>query len=241
MGKELVVITGASSGIGEALARTFSKEGHPLLLLARRKERLDALKLPNAMCEKLDVTDREAFQQVVSKAEEKFGPVDLMINNAGLMLLGRAGEQDPKEWEQMTDVNIHGVMNGTHAVLHEMMKRKGGTIVNISSIAGIKAFPQHAAYCATKYAVRGFSESLREEVSPLNVRVIVISPGVVNTELLGHTTSEKIIGDYKDWAEKSNMEMIEPQEIADSIHFAYKMPQRVCVREIVLAPTSQGP
>ena len=141
----------------------------------------------------------------------------------------------------MVKVNIQGVMNGVHSVLSKMMDRKKGTIVNISSTAGIKAFPQHAAYCATKFAVRGLSESLREEVSSHNVRVMTISPGVVKTELLGHTTSDQIIENYIDWTKDSKMEMMLPEDIANAILFAYKMPQRVCIREIVLAPTTQGP
>lgn len=240
MDKKLVVITGASSGIGEALAKKFAKEGYPLLLLARRKERLEALKLPNSISEKLDVTDRSAFEQVVKKAEEKFGPTDLLVNNAGVMLLGHAEEQDQKEWEKMVEVNIQGVMNGTKVVLNDMVQRKGGTIVNISSTAGFKAYPQHAAYCATKFAVRGFTESIREEVAPHGVRAISICPGVVKTELLEHTTSEHIVDAYKKWAKESNMEMMHPEDIAEAIHFAYIQPQRLCIREIVLAPTAQG-
>ena len=241
MDKKLVIITGASSGIGEALAKAFSNEGHPLLLIARRKERLDALQLPNTMSEKIDVTNRADFHHAVQKAEKQFGPTDLLINNAGFMLLGDAKEQDPSEWDKMVEVNIQGVMNGVHSVFSKMIDRKKGTIVNISSTAGIKTFPQHAAYCATKFAVRGFSESLREEASPHNVRVITISPGVVKTELLGHTTSDQIIEGYINWAKESKIEMMQSEDVANAILFAYKMPQRVCIREIVLAPTAQAP
>ena len=118
------------------------------------------------------------------------GPVDGLVNNAGLMLLGVADEQDPDEWERMVNVNVMGMLNGIHAVLTKMKSRKRGTIINVSSIAGIKGFPNHMAYCGTKFAVHGLTETLREEVAMDDVRVITIAPGAVETELLSHTTSD---------------------------------------------------
>jgi NADP-dependent 3-hydroxy acid dehydrogenase YdfG len=238
MQKSLVVITGASSGIGEATAKKFSAQGHPLLLLARRVERLEALKLPNTLCAQLDVTNASAFKEIVSKAEREFGPVDCLVNNAGVMLLGSIDSQDPEEWQQMLNVNVLGVLNGISAVLSHMIKRRQGTIVNISSIAGRKTFPNHAAYCATKFAVHALTENIREETANHDVRLITIAPGVVETELLGHTTSASIKDDYTAWKTTMAQPLL-ANDIAETIWFAYNQPQRVCIREIVIGPTRQ--
>ncbi len=197
--KKLIVITGASSGIGEAIARRLSDEGHPLLLLARRVERLEALNLPNTLCEKVDVTDKSSFEAAIAKAEEKFGPADALVNNAGVMLLGQIDTQDASEWKRMFDVNVLGLLNGMQSVLAPMKSRNSGTIINISSIAGKKTFPDHAAYCGTKFAVHAISENVREEVAASNVRVTTIAPGAVETELLSHTTSQEIKDGYGAW------------------------------------------
>ena len=238
MSKPLVVVTGASSGIGETVARQFSAAGHPLLLLARRLDRLEALGLPNTLCRKVDVTRREQLEAAIAEAEEVYGPVDCLVNNAGLMQLGAADTQDPAEWDNMIDINLKGMLYGIHAVIGGMRKRKRGTIFNISSIAGIKGFPSHMAYCGTKFGVRGLSETLREEVSGDNVRVVVIAPGAVETELLGHTTSQEVIAGYEDW-KKSIGGAIAARDIADSISFIYHMPQNVCIRELVISATRQ--
>ena len=240
MSKPLIVVTGASSGIGEAIARTFSEQGHPLLLLARRVERLEALNLPETLCRKVDVTDRTAVTAAVKEAEAKYGPTDCLVNNAGVMLLGMAADQNPEEWDRMIDVNVKGVLNGIHAVLKPMQARKGGTIINISSIAGIKGFPNHTAYCGTKFAVHGLSETLREEIADDNVRVIVIAPGAVETELLSHTTSEDIKSGYEGWKDSIGG-AITAGNVAACVSFAYAQPQNVCVREVVVAATRQQP
>ena len=238
MKKPLIVITGASSGIGAATARLFSARGYPLLLLARRADRLEALALPDTLCRALDVTDRAAFSAAVREAEAQFGPVDLLVNNAGVMLLGAMEKQDPGEWDRMLDVNVRGVLNGIHAVLDGMQARRGGTIVNVSSIAGRKTFPSHAAYCGTKFAVHAISENLREEVSARDVRVVTIAPGAVETELLSHTTDTAIKQGYGEW--KAQMGgVLAPETVAEAIRFAYEQPQSVCIREIVLAATRQ--
>ncbi|MCW7551310.1 SDR family oxidoreductase [Endozoicomonas gorgoniicola] len=240
MSKPLIVVTGASSGIGEAIARKFSEQGHPLLLLARRVEKLEALDLPETLCRKVDVTDRTAVAAAVKEAEEKYGPTDCLVNNAGMMLLGVAADQNPEEWDKMIDVNVKGVLNGIHAVLKPMQERKSGTIINISSIAGIKGFPNHTAYCGTKFAVHGLSETLREEVADDNVRVIVIAPGAVETELLSHTTSEDIKSGYEGWKDSIGG-AITASNVAACVSFAYAQPQDVCVREVVVAATRQQP
>ena len=238
--KELIIITGASSGIGEATAKRFSQAGHPLLLIARRVERLEALNLPNTICAKVDVTNFDEVKQTIQDAEKTYGEAGCLINNAGAMLLGSIEDQNIEEWRRMYDLNVLAVLNGMQAVLPSMKDRRDGTIINISSIAGKKTFPSHAAYCGTKFAVHGLSENVREEVAPFDVRVITIAPGAVETELLSHTTSEEIIAGYEDWKEQMGGVII-PDDIARSIKFVYSQPQNVNIRELVIAATRQEP
>lgn len=237
--KPLVVITGASSGIGLATAKLLSDEGHSLLLLARRTEPMKQLNLPNTLCKSVDVTDRTAFVDAVREAEQQFGPVDALVNNAGVMLLGAMATQSPEEWERMLDINVKGLLNGIHAVTAGMVDRKQGTIINISSIAGRKTFPNHVAYVGTKFAVHGISENLREELSPHGVRVITIAPGAVETALLSHTTDENIKSGYQAWKQDMGGVVLSAEDVANTIRFAYAQPQNVCIREIVLAATRQ--
>jgi len=240
MMKKLVVITGASSGIGQAIAKKFSEQGHPLLLIARRLENLTALNLPNTLCEQVDVTNKNTFNAAVVKAEALYGPVDCLVNNAGVMLLGQVEDQEVTEWKNMFDVNVIGLLNGMQSVLSPMRTRNTGTIVNISSIAGRKTFASHAAYCGTKFAVHAISENVREEVADSNVRVITIAPGAVETELLSHTTSDEIKEGYQSWKEEMGG-AIQAEDVANTIIFAYSQPQNVCIREIVIAATRQQP
>ncbi|MPW35837.1 SDR family oxidoreductase [Vibrio sp. B1Z05] len=238
--KKLIVITGASSGIGEAIARRFSEQGHPLLLIARRVEKLKALELPNTLCEKVDVTDPNSFVAAIKKAEQQFGAVEGLVNNAGTMLLGSIDTQDAAEWKRMFDVNVLGLLNGMQAVLAPMISRNSGTIVNISSIAGRKTFPSHAAYCGTKFAVHAISENVREEVAAANVRVTTIAPGAVETELLSHTSSQEIKDGYDAWKEDMGG-VLAADDVARTVLFAFQQPQNVCIREIAFAPTKQQP
>ncbi|EPP23666.1 SDR family oxidoreductase [Vibrio fluvialis] len=238
--KKLVVITGASSGIGEAIARRLSAEGHPLLLLARRVECLEALNLPNTLCARVDVTEQASFEAAIANAEAEFGPADALINNAGVMLLGQIDTQDASEWKRMFDVNVLGLLNGMQAVLAPMKARNTGTIINISSIAGKKTFPDHAAYCGTKFAVHAISENVREEVAASNVRVTTIAPGAVETELVPHITSDAIKTGYDAWKQEMGG-VLDADDVARAVVFAYQQPQNVCIREIALAPTKQQP
>ncbi|EKO3391779.1 SDR family oxidoreductase [Vibrio fluvialis] len=238
--KKLVVITGASSGIGEAIARRLSAEGHPLLLLARRVERLEALNLPSTLCARVDVTEQASFEAAIANAEAEFGPADALINNAGVMLLGQIDTQDASEWKRMFDVNVLGLLNGMQAVLAPMKARNTGTIINISSIAGKKTFPDHAAYCGTKFAVHAISENVREEVAASNVRVTTIAPGAVETELVSHITSDAIKSGYDAWKQEMGG-VLDADDVARAVVFAYQQPQNVCIREIALAPTKQQP
>lgn len=239
MTKPLIIITGASSGIGEASARLFSAQGHPLLLLARRVERLVQLGLPDTLCRAVDVTDRVALLAAVHEAEAQYGPVDAIINNAGVMLLGNMSDQDPEEWDRMFDVNVKGMLNGIHAVLGGLVERNRGTIINVGSVAGRKTFPNHVAYVGTKFAVHAISENLREEVAAHNIRVITIAPGAVETELLSHTTDEAIKAGYQDWKAGMGGVVLSAADVASAILYAYEQPQGVCIREIVMAATRQ--
>ena len=236
--KPLVVITGASSGIGEATARAFSRDGHPLLLLARRVERMEALGLPNALCRKVDVRDREAIAAAVREAEERFGPTDMLFNNAGIARLGDVFAQDPGEWDESIDVNAKGVMNALWPIMGGMKERRRGTIVMMSSIAGRKVYPDHTIYCGTKFFVHAVSESLRGQLAPYDVRVVVLSPGIIDTEVLDHVTDPKTLEAYKNNKARIGGG-ISADHVAEMILFAYRMPQNVLIQEMVVTPTRQ--
>ena len=192
MSKPLVVITGASSGIGEATAKAFSKAGYPTLLLARRLEIMESFNLENSICKKVDVRDRDALVSAIREAEDQYGPTDMIFNNAGVARLADISTQNPNEWDEMIDVNTKGVMNGIYAVMSHMKERKSGTIVNMSSIAGRKVYEDHTVYCGTKYFVHAISESIRSHLSPHNVRVIVMSPGNIAVSYTHLTLPTKV-------------------------------------------------
>ncbi|WP_353989442.1 SDR family oxidoreductase [Pediococcus argentinicus] len=239
--KPLVVITGASSGFGAEMAKLFNADGFPMLLLGRRVEKIEALLLnfDNVMIEKADVTDKDEFEAAIRKAEKVYGKTDLLINNAGLMLLGNVWKQDPKEWQTMLDTNVMGVLNGTQIVLNDMMEREHGTIINMSSLAGKKTFVNHAAYVASKFGVHGLSETIRQEVSDKNVRVAMVAPGAAETELLTHVTDDSALSDYESWKQTMGGITLDPKHVAQSVKFIYDMPQEVNIREIDIAATRQ--
>jgi NADP-dependent 3-hydroxy acid dehydrogenase YdfG len=238
MSKKLVVITGASSGIGKATAKAFSRAGYPLLLLGRRVELMEEMNLPDTLCAKVDVTDMDSFKKAIDAAEEKCGNIDCLINNAGILLAGHAVVQDPAEWKRMFDVNVMGLLNGIHIVLEGMVERECGTIMNVGSIAGHKIFPAHTGYCGTKFAVHAITESIREEVCESNVRVMVVAPASIEAELMNHTTDKKIQKNFLDWFDSIGGR-IPASHVAESMLFAYEQPQSVCIREMIIAPTRQ--
>jgi NADP-dependent 3-hydroxy acid dehydrogenase YdfG len=237
-GKPLVAVTGASSGIGEAVAKTFSAAGHPVLMMARRLERMEALGLPNSMARKVDVRDRAAIAAAVKEAEEKYGPVDMMFANAGIARLADIGRQPPEEWDEMIDINTKGMLNTVHAVMAGMMERRQGTLFMMSSIARRKVSPDHTVYCGTKFFVHAISESLRDYLSDYDVRVVVLSPGVIETEVLNAVLDPTTLANYK----KNKVKMgggIGPEHVANLMLHAYQMPQNALVQEIVITPTRQ--
>ncbi|MCQ0986115.1 SDR family oxidoreductase [Jiella marina] len=236
--KPLVAITGASSGIGAATARAFAKAGHPLLLMARRRDRMEALDLPNAHLAEVDVRDRDAVVRAVAEGEERFGPTDVMFANAGIARLGNIFNQDPAEWDETIDINAKGLMNTVYPVMNGMKDRRRGTIFMMSSIAGRKVYPDHTIYCGTKFFVHAVSESLREQLAPHDVRVVVLSPGIIETEVLDHVTDQQTLANYK--ANKQRIEGgISADHVAEMILFAYNMPQNVLIQEMVVTPTRQ--
>jgi Short-chain alcohol dehydrogenase of unknown specificity len=241
MQKPLIVITGASSGFGAEIAKLFNAEGYPMLLLGRRVEKIKSLPLDfqNVLVKSVDVTNKIEFEQAIQKAEKVFGPTDLLVNNAGIMLLGNILTQDPAEWSRMMDTNVLGVLNGMQIVLPQMVERQGGTIINVSSLAGKKTFINHAAYVASKFGVHGLSETIREEVSGKNVRISLVAPGAAETELLTHVTDNQALEDYDNWKQSMGGTTMSPQVVAQSVKFIYDMPQEVNIRELDIAATNQ--
>jgi NADP-dependent 3-hydroxy acid dehydrogenase YdfG len=235
--KGTVVITGASSGIGKSCAQLFSSNGYATLLLARRAEAMPELE--NSLRIKCDVTNFSEFEAAIERGEKELGDIVALVNNAGVMLLSNMADQGVDEWQTMLDVNVKGVLHGVKIVLSKFVERKSGTIVNISSIAGHKLFDNHTVYCATKFAVGAISEGVRQECAAANVRCSVVSPGVVETELLSHTTDAAVKSGYEDW--KTTIEVLQPSDVADAVYFVVSRPQYCCIREIVLAPTKQVP
>lgn len=239
--KPLIVITGASSGFGAEIAKLFNQAGFPMLLLGRRIDKIEALPLDfkNVMIKKVDVTDLNQFKEAVQAAEEIYGPTDLLVNNAGVMLLGNLETQEPKEWETMLTTNVLGVLNGMSIVLETMKQNNRGTIINMSSIAGFKAFTNHAAYVASKFGVHGATETVRQEVAAHNVRVSLVAPGAAETELLSHTTDQQALSDYNNWKQTMGGITLDPIHVAQTVKFIYDMPQDVTIREIDISATKQ--
>lgn len=236
----LVIITGASSGIGAATARAFSAAGYPLLLLARRLEPMETLQLPNALCRDVDVLNAAEFKAAIDEAQATYGQAEILVNNAGVMLNSPAAEGDAAQWDAMIDINIKGVLTGIRLVLNDMIARQSGTIVNIGSIAGVKTFGNHAVYCGTKFAVHAITETIREEVSSKNVRLITIAPGMVETDLVNHTTHDASRDGWWSYAKQIGG-ALQPEDIAKAIVWSATLPQGVCVREMVICPTKQEP
>jgi NADP-dependent 3-hydroxy acid dehydrogenase YdfG len=239
---KVVVITGASSGLGEATARYLSARGATVVLGARRVERLQELAKElnagsgKALAMATDVTDAGQVQRLVDAAVEKYGRIDVIINNAGLMPQSRLELRKIDEWDRMIDVNIKGVLYGIAAALPYMQKQKSGHIINVSSVAGHKVRPGGVVYSATKTAVRVLSEGLRQEVKPYNIRTTVISPGAVDTEL-PNTISDPVLA--KGIREFYASTAIPPDSFARAVEFAMSQPEDVDINEILYRPTRQ--
>jgi NADP-dependent 3-hydroxy acid dehydrogenase YdfG len=237
-----IVITGGSSGMGAAAARHLASEGANVVVAARRVEKLEALVAEitqaggQAMAVAVDVTRREDVQTLVDAAVKKFGRIDVLINNAGVMPLSPLERLKVEEWDQMIDVNLRGVLHGIAAALPYMKEQKAGQIINTASVAGHKLFPTAAVYCATKFAVRALSEGLRQEVKPYNIRTTIVSPGAVSTELLDHISEQDVRSANEDYVGKVG---IPAESFARVVAFAISQPEDVDVNEILFRPTAQ--
>lgn len=246
---KVAIVTGASSGIGYATSLALSKAGIRVAVGARRLDRLEELKkqiLKNSdegkeeqifTQGKLDVTSKSDCDSFVDTVVKKWGRVDILINNAGLMPLSYFKNCKVKEWEQMIDVNIKGLLYCTSAVIPYMIDKKSGHIINLSSVAGRIVFAGGSVYCATKHAITALSEGLRKELSPeYNIRVTCIEPGAVATELLETITDESM---SKFIEASKNMERLQSEDIANAILYTIQAPAHVNVNEILLRPTTQ--
>ncbi len=237
---KVIIITGASSGIGEATAKLLASQGAILMLAARREERLKKIVQEieasggRASFQVTDVTSRDSLKDLVDATIQKYDRLDILINNAGLMPLSPLDALKVDEWDQMIDVNIKGVLYAIAAALPLMRKQKNGHIVNLASVAGIKVFPAGAVYCATKFAVRAISEGIRLE-SNGEIRSTIISPGAVDTELIDHISDKE----SSENAGKLYEGAINPEAIARAILYAVEQPEDVDINEVVIRPTQQ--
>ncbi|HKD47962.1 MAG TPA: SDR family oxidoreductase [Rhizomicrobium sp.] len=236
---KVVVVTGASSGLGEAAARLLAKNGAKLMLGARRLDRLKALagelSLGDNAAVETDVAQYAQVKHLVDHAVKVHGRVDVILNNAGVMPLSPLERLKVRDWDQMIDVNIKGVLYGIAAALPHMKAQKSGHIINVSSVAGHRVRASTAVYSATKTAVRVITEGLRQEVKPYNIRTTIISPGAVSSELLESITEKDIAENFspvRDWA-------LPGDSFASMVMFAMSQPENVDVNEILFRPTVQ--
>lgn len=246
---KVAIVTGASSGIGEATALALGKAGCRLVLAARRADRLKDLEQRivreggHAVSVTCDVADREQVRAMVEETMSDFGRIDILINNAGVMPLSPLAKTRFDDWDRMIDVNIRGALSCMGLVLPVMLEQKSGHIVNVSSVAGRIVFPTGAVYCGTKHALHAISEGLRAEMAlhdppMLDIRVTIIAPGVVRTELPDSITDEESRKATKEmFANRANA--LESEDIAQAIMYALTAPKHVDVNEILIRPTSQ--
>jgi NADP-dependent 3-hydroxy acid dehydrogenase YdfG len=239
---KVVIITGASSGMGEAAAKHLATLGATVVLGARRADKIEKLAKDinetggKALSIKADVTNLDEVKNLVDTAVKQFGRVDVIINNAGVMPLSPMDRLNVEEWNTMIDVNIKGVLNGIAAVLPYMKEQKSGQIINTSSVAGHKVFNGSAVYSATKYAVRALTEGLRMEIKPYNIRTTIVCPGAVKTELLEHISEADIQQANKDYVGEVG---ISPDSFARVVAFAISQPEDVDINEVIFRPTAQ--
>jgi NADP-dependent 3-hydroxy acid dehydrogenase YdfG len=238
---KVAAITGASSGIGEATAVALADAGAKVSLGARRKDRLDALVErigDGALAIETDIGDEEQARAFVQRTKDELGGFDILINNAGVMLLGPLLAQQGDDWRTMVDVNILGLVYCSHAGLALMAEQQSGHIVNVSSVAGRRAMAGAAVYNFTKFGVTGFSEALRQEAAHVKVRVTCVEPGFVDTELQGHNTNPMVVEATKK-AREDIGKVLEADDIAQAILYAVSQPEHVAINEILVRPTTQ--
>jgi NADP-dependent 3-hydroxy acid dehydrogenase YdfG len=240
---KVAIVTGASSGIGEATAIALASEGAKVAVSARRGDRLDALVKQisdqggDAFAIVGDVTDEQQAKDLVDKTKAHYDRIDILVNNAGVMLLGMIDGATTEDWRRMVNTNVLGLMYATHAALPVMKAQGEGHIVNISSVAGRTAQAGSGVYNATKWGVNGFSEALRQEVHKDKIRVTIVEPGIVATELTNHITDAAAKERITSWAQ--SITPLESEDIAAAILYAVTQPPRVNVNEILIRPTDQ--
>lgn len=240
---KVVAITGASSGIGEATALLCAQSGAAVALGARRADRIDALAQRieaeggAAAAIAVDVAAEDQARGFVEAARHRLGRIDALVNNAGVMLLGPVEGADTETWRRMIDVNVLGLLYCTHAALPLMREQGGGHIVNVSSVAGRRASLGAGVYNLTKFGVTGFSEALRQEALHANIRVTIVEPGFVETELLGH--NESYVIDAAEKIKEQTGEILRSEDIADAIVHALAAPPHVSINEVLVRPTKQ--
>jgi NADP-dependent 3-hydroxy acid dehydrogenase YdfG len=241
---KVVVITGASSGIGEATAEALAEEGATVVVAARREERLSELveRLNGdggkALAVECDVTDEEQAHALIQRAKDEFGQVDILVNNAGVMQLSKIEKGLSDEWRTMFDVNVMGLLYTTDAAVQVMKEQGSGHLVNVSSVAGRKSGPLRGAYSGTKFAVNAISEALRQELIEDNIRVTVVEPGAVETELPDHITDEEAREGIQ--SVYGLDDILQAEDIANAIAYCVSQPERVSVNEILIRPTQQA-
>jgi NADP-dependent 3-hydroxy acid dehydrogenase YdfG len=240
---KVAIITGASSGIGEATAKELARHGVKVMLAARREDRLKQLQQNiqqtggEANYKVTDVTSRSDMDALAQATIDTYGKIDILINNAGVMPLSFMNKLKVDEWERMVDVNIKGVLYGIAAVYKHMEERNEGHIINVSSVAGHEIFPSSAVYSATKHAVRVITEGLRRELRPdQNIRTTIISPGAVATELTQSITDQDV---FTMFSQQSGLVPLKGEDIASAIRYAIEQPPSVSVNEIIVRPSTQ--
>ncbi|HYH58158.1 MAG TPA: SDR family NAD(P)-dependent oxidoreductase [Thermoleophilaceae bacterium] len=237
----VAVVTGASSGIGEATARALSQAGASVALGARRTDRLEAIASSldgPALVRAVDVSDEEQARAFLQAANDELGGVHILVNNAGVMLLGPVQDADVDDWRTMIGVNLLGLLYCTHAALPLIGAAGGGDIVNVSSVAGRRADAGAAVYNMTKFGVHAFSEALRQEALHAGIRVTTVAPGFVETELQGHNTNPMVVDATRKMVEQIG-KVLEAGDIAQAILYAVSQPEHVAINEILVRPTKQ--
>lgn len=240
---KVAIITGASSGIGAAIAKVLAANGVQVIATARDKDRLDDLikqiasKGGNAVGKVMDVTDLTSVQSIVEFAQETYGKVDILINNAGLMLFSYWSDLAVEEWNKMIDTNIKGYLNSIAAVLPVMLKQKSGQILNIDSVAGHQVDPAAGVYSATKFFVQAMTESMRKDLGVNHgIRVNTVSPGVINTGWADKVTDP--VGRKE--AQKLNKIAIAPEDVAEAVYYALNQPENITINDLIISPTRQN-
>ncbi|HZN90182.1 MAG TPA: SDR family NAD(P)-dependent oxidoreductase [Thermoleophilaceae bacterium] len=237
----VALVTGASSGIGEATAVALSEAGASVALGARRTDRLEAIaeRLDGrCLVKQVDVADERQAHSFVQESHAELGGLDILVNNAGVMLLGSVAEGSPDDWRRMINVNLLGLLYCTHAALPLVERGGGGDIVNVSSVAGRYANAGAAVYNMTKFGVHAFSEALRQEALHGGIRVTTVAPGFVDTELQGHNSP--MVRQAVERSREQIGEVLRPTDVADAILHAVTRPAHVCVNEVVVRPTGQA-